>query len=101
MKNLGQLMKMAQQLQANAKKLKKELEEKEFTGSAGGGAVKVVMKGSGELVKVEIKEELLEKENKEILEELILSAVNSTVKTIKKETESAFEKIAGPLGGLF
>ena len=60
MGNLNQLMKMAKQLQTQAKRIKEEIEEREFVGTAGGGAVKVVAKGSGDIVSVEIDPELFE-----------------------------------------
>jgi DNA-binding YbaB/EbfC family protein len=65
--NINQLMKMAKQLQQQALKLKEEIENREFVGTAGGGAVKVVAKGSGEIVTVEISSELLNPEEKEML----------------------------------
>ena len=65
MGNVGNLMKMAKQLQAEALKLMKEVEKQEFTSSAGGGAVKVVVKGSGEVVRIEISPELIESKDVE------------------------------------
>jgi DNA-binding YbaB/EbfC family protein len=103
MGNVGNLMKMAKQLQAEALKLKKEVEEKEFTSSAGGGAVKVVVKGSGEVVKIEISPELIESKDIEMIQDLITVAVNQALKQSKEALEKAMSGIAGglDLGGLF
>jgi len=90
--NINQLMKMAKQLQQQAVKLKEEIENREFTGTAGGGAVKVVAKGSGEIVSVEIAPELLNPEEREMLQDLIVVAANQAIKegkeTLAKEIGS-------------
>ena len=87
--NINQLMKMAKQLQQQAAKLKEEIENREFVGTAGGGAVKVVAKGSGEIVSVEISPDLLNPEEKEMVQDLIVVAANQALKegreTLAKE----------------
>ncbi len=103
--NINQLMRMAKQLQQQAAKMKEELEEKEFTGTAGGGAVKVVAKGSGELVSVEISQELIDSGDKEMIEDLVLTAANAALKEARDTIAREMEKITGglgiDLGGLF
>ncbi|WP_456455953.1 YbaB/EbfC family nucleoid-associated protein [Thermovibrio sp.] len=99
--NINQLMKVAKQLQQQAAKLKEEVESKEFTGTAGGGAVKVVAKGSGEIVSVEIAPELLKPEEKEMLQDLIVLAANQAIKEGRELLTKEMEKITGGLGGLF
>ena len=103
--NINQLMRMAKQLQQQAAKMKEELEEREFTGTAGGGAVKVVAKGSGELVSVEISQELIESGDKEMIEDLVLTAANSALKEARDTIAKEMQKITGglgiDLGGLF
>jgi len=99
--NINQLMKVAKQLQQQATKLKEEIESKEFTGTAGGGAVKVVAKGSGEIVSVEIAPELLNPEEKEMLQDLIVLAANQAIKEGRELLKKEMEKITGGLGGLF
>ena len=103
--NINQLMKMAKQLQQQAVKVKEEIENKEFTGTAGGGAVKVVAKGSGEIVSVEIAPELLNPEEREMLQDLIVVAANQAIKegreTLAKEMERLTGGLGIDLGGLF
>jgi DNA-binding YbaB/EbfC family protein len=103
--NINQLMKMAKQLQQQAVKVKEEIENREFTGTAGGGAVKVVAKGSGEIVSVEIAPELLNPEEREMLQDLIVVAANQAIKegreTLAKEMERLTGGLGIDLGGLF
>ena len=103
--NINQLMKMAKQLQQQAAKLKEEIENREFVGTAGGGAVKVVAKGSGEIVSVEISPDLLNPEEKEMLQDLIVVAANQALKegreTLAKEMERLTGGLGIDLGGLF
>ncbi|WP_456341874.1 YbaB/EbfC family nucleoid-associated protein [Thermovibrio sp.] len=103
--NINQLMKMAKQLQQQAVKLKEEIENREFTGTAGGGAVKVVAKGSGEIVSVEIAPELLNPEEREMLQDLIVVAANQALKEGRETLAREMERLTGglgiDLGGLF
>ncbi len=99
--NINQLMKVAKQLQQQALKLKEEIENREFTGTAGGGAVKVVAKGSGEIVSIEIAPELLKPEEKEMLQDLIALAANQAIKEGRELLTKEMEKITGGLGGIF
>jgi len=98
-------MKMAKQLQQQAVKVKEEIESREFTGTAGGGAVKVVAKGSGEIVSVEIAPELLNPDEKEMVQDLIVAAANQALKegreTLAKEMERLTGGLGIDLGGLF
>jgi len=98
-------MKMAKQLQAQAARMKEEVEKREFIGTAGGGAVKVVARGTGELVSVEIAPELLESNDREMLQDLILTAANQALKEARETMARELEKITGGLGidmgGLF
>ncbi|WP_457681214.1 YbaB/EbfC family nucleoid-associated protein [Thermovibrio sp.] len=103
--NINQLMKMAKQLQQQALKVKEEIENREFTGTAGGGAVKVVAKGSGEIVSVEIAPELLNPQEKEMLQDLIVVAANQALKEGRETLAKEMERLTGgfgiDLGGLF
>ena len=74
--NMQQMMKQAQQLQAQMEKAKEELEEARVTGSAGGGAVKVTVSGTKRFISVEIKPEVVDPEDVEMLEDLITAAAN-------------------------
>jgi len=103
MGNLNNIMKMAKQLQSEAKRLKEEIEQKEFSSSAGGGAVKVVVRGNGEIVSVEISPELVESKDVEMIQDLVVVAANQALKQAREALEKAMSELTGgfDLGGLF
>ncbi|WP_456436859.1 YbaB/EbfC family nucleoid-associated protein [Desulfurobacterium sp.] len=104
MGNMGNLMKMARQLQKQAEKMKKEIEEMEFKGSAG-GVVEVTVKGTGRLVSVEISPEVVKDGDVEMLGDMIIVAANQAIDKANETMEKEMKKITGglgiDLGGLF
>lgn len=87
--NLGQLMKQAQKMQADMERAKDELNNTEFSSVVGGGMVKVVMMGNRTMKSIEIKPEIIDPDDKEMLEDLILAGVNDVLQQIaQKETEN-------------
>lgn len=90
---MGNLMKQAQQMQANMEKAQQELANLEITGQAGGGMVKIVMTGKHDVKRVSI-EDALFKDDKDILEDLIAAAVNDAVRQIEKTSQ---DNMAGML----
>lgn len=88
---LGNLMKQAQQMQANMEKAQEELAKLEVTGQAGGGMVKVTMTGKHDVKRVEIEDALFE-DDKDMLEDLIAAAVNDANRQVEKTTQ---ERMAG------
>ena len=96
--NMQQMMAQAQKMQRELQKAMKELEEKEFTITKG-GAVTVKMYGSTKIISVSIDEDAFDKENKEMVEELIALAINEGIDTIEAEREAINEKITGRSGG--
>ena len=96
--NMQQMMAQAQKMQRELQKALKALEEKEFTISKG-GAVTVKMYGSNQIISVEIDEDAFEKENKEMVEELIALAINEGLEQINSEREAINERITGQRGG--
>jgi|SRR5690554_558358 nucleoid-associated protein EbfC len=88
---LGNLMKQAQQMQANMEKAQQELAKLEVTGQAGGGMVKVTMTGKHDVKRIEIEDALFE-DDKEMLEDLIAAAVNDANRQVEKTTQ---ERMAG------
>ncbi|HEY8554053.1 MAG TPA: YbaB/EbfC family nucleoid-associated protein [Burkholderiales bacterium] len=92
---LGNLMKQAQAMQENLRKMQEELASIEVTGNAGGGMVSVVMTCRYDVRRVTIDPELL-KDEKEVLEDLIAAAVNDAVRKVEKATQ---EKMAGLASG--
>ncbi len=97
MKNLGDLMKKAQQMKANLDKVQAELAEKEVEASAGGGMVTAIVTGNQEVVSLKIAPEAVDPDDVEMLEDLVRAAVNEA---IKKSREMMSEEMAKITGGL-
>ncbi len=93
---LSNLMKQAQQMQANLQKAQEELEKTEISGEAGGGMVKVTLNGRHEARRVELDPSLLN-EDREMLEDLITAAINDAVRRVEQVSK---DKMAGMAGGL-
>jgi len=88
---MGNMMKQAQQMQANMEKAQQDLAKLEITGQSGAGMVKVTMTGKHDVKRVQIEDALLE-EDKEMLEDLIAAAVNDAVRQVEKTSQ---ERMAG------
>lgn len=101
--NMNNLMKQAQMLQKQMEEAQKELESKEFEASVGGGAVVVKVSGKKEVVSINIKPEVVDPDDVEMLEDLVLSAVNQALKNAEEETANKMGKITGGMNmpGLF
>ena len=93
--NMNNLMKPAQRLQRQMEENKKLLEEKEFTATSGGGAVEVVVSGKKELRSITISPDAVDPDDVEMLQDLILVAVNEAMKQVDAESEKLF----GGMGG--
>lgn len=78
--NINQMMKQAQQIHKTFKKNQKKLEDLKITTESGGGDIKVSINGKGQILNIHINETLLKKENKEIIEDLIIVAINNAKK---------------------
>lgn len=91
--NIQGLLKQAQQMQGNIKKIEKELDATVYTGTSGGGAVKVEVSGAYEVVSLNIQEDLLDKNSREILEEMLVLATNTALKAAKKDREEKLGEI--------
>lgn len=96
--NLQALMKQAQSMQKNIMDSKKKIDEMIFTGKS--ELVEVKMNGKREVLSVEIKSDELEKDDLEILEDMIKIATNDVLKQIEKEVNNKLGSQAGALGGL-
>ena len=77
--NMANLMKQAQRMQRQMEEQQKELETKEFTATAGGGAVEVTVTGKREVTKVKLAEEVVDPDDIEMLEDLVTAAVNEAL----------------------
>ena len=100
--NMAQLMKQAQKMQADLEKTQEELATKSFEGTAGGGAVKAVINGSGKLEELQIDESVLD--DAEMVADLVIAAVNTAIDEKDKQRDSAIGGLTGSfgnLGGLF
>ena len=95
---MQQMMAQAQKMQRELQKAMRELEAKEFTFSKG-GAVTVKMYGSGQVISVNIDEDAFDKDNKEMVEDLIVMAINEGLEAIEVEKEAINERITGQKGG--
>jgi len=93
---IGNLMKQAQEMQANMEKAQEELANMEVTGQAGGGMVSVVMTGRHDVKRVSIDDSLVG-DDKDMLEDLIAAAVNDAVRQVEKVSS---EKMSGLTSGL-
>ncbi len=97
---MNNLMKQAQRMQRQMEEGVKELESKEFTASAGGGAVQVTVSGKKELKSIKISPEAVDPEDVETLEDLVVAAVNEAMKNAEEASNAAMGKFTGGLGGL-
>lgn len=90
--NMQRLMQQAQQMQREMEKEQAAISEKVFETTSGGGAVKVTMTGEKKLQSLEIKPEVVDPEDVEMLQDLIMAAVNECVDAIEEETQAVMGK---------
>ena len=95
MGNMQQLMKQAQRMQENMQKKQAELNAREFTAASGGGMVKVTVNGAREVLSVEIDPQCVDPDDVEMLQDLVLSAVNSALKEAATTVEQEMGKLTG------
>lgn len=103
MGNMNNLMKQAQMLQKQMQSMQEEIEASEFEGSAGGGAVVAKVNGKKELIALNIKPEVVDPDDVEMLEDLVLSAVNEALRNIDNLQANQMNKLTGGMNipGLF
>lgn len=95
--NMNNLMKQAQKLQQQMEEMQKDLQNKEFTASAGGGAVVAIATGKKVLKQILIKPEVVDPDDVEMLQDLILTACNEAIKKAEEETADEMKKLTGGL----
>lgn len=98
--NMNNLMKQAQRMQRQMEENQKELETKEFTAKAGGGAVEVTVSGKKEVLKVTLSEEVVDPDDIEMLQDLIVAATNEALRMAESANADLMNKMTGGLGGL-
>ena len=99
--NMNNLMKQAQRMQRQMEESQKELETKEFSAKAGGGAVEVTVLGSKTLKSVTISPEAVDPDDVEMLQDMIVAAVNEAMKQADEASGAMIGKMTGSLGGGF
>ena len=100
--NMNQLLKQAQKMQADMLKTQEDIEAKEVEVTSGGGAITLVMTGKKRIKSIKIKKEVVDSDDVEMLEDLIMTAVNEGIAKIEDVAENEMKKynIPGGLGGL-
>ncbi|MGE5327962.1 MAG: YbaB/EbfC family nucleoid-associated protein [Deltaproteobacteria bacterium] len=100
--NMGNLMKQAEKMQKDMQKMQEELEEKTVEASAGGGAVTVIANGKKDLKEIKIKPEVVDPDDVEMLQDLVLAAVNEAIRKADELSSTEMKRITGGgLPGLF
>ena len=99
--NMANLMKQAQKMQRQREEQAKEMETKEFTATAGGGAVEVTVSGKREVIKVKLDQEVVDPDDVEMLEDLIVAATNEALRKVEEASASAMSKLTGGMPGMF
>ncbi|CEK35487.1 DNA binding protein,hypothetical protein,hypothetical protein,DNA-binding protein, YbaB/EbfC family,Uncharacterised BCR, YbaB family COG0718 [[Clostridium] sordellii] len=101
--NMNQILKQAQKMQSDMQKMQEELESKELETSVGGGAVTVKVNGKKEVVDIQIKPEVVDPDDIEMLQDLVLSAVNEALRSVDDMQSSQMNKLTGGMNipGLF
>ncbi|MBO5364645.1 MAG: YbaB/EbfC family nucleoid-associated protein [Clostridia bacterium] len=101
--NMNQMIKQAQKMQEQMLKMQEEMETKSFEATAGGGAVRVVISGKRELQEIELKPEVVDPDDVEMLQDLIVAAVNEGLRKMEADNASQMGQLTGGLNipGLF
>lgn len=99
--NMSNLMKQAQRMQRQMEEGQKELEAKEFSAKAGGGAVEVTVSGKKEVLKVQLSQEVVDPDDIEMLQDLIMAATNEALRMADEANNELMGKMTGGLGGGF
>ena len=97
MKNLGNIMKQAQKMQAQIAKVQEELADKTVEASSGGGMVTVVVNGKQEVLSIKIEPEVIDAQDKEMLQDLVVAAVNEGLRKSQEMVAEEMKKITGGL----
>lgn len=98
--NMNNLMKQAMKMQKDMEKAQEELADKTVEAASGGGAVKVVATCSKEIKEIEISQDVVDPDDVEMLQDLILAAVNEVLRKVDEETQATMGKYTGGLGNM-
>lgn len=97
MKNLGGLMKQAQQMQQKMAEMQARMEDMEITGAAGGGMVQITLSGKGDMRRVTIDPAAVDPDDSGILEDLVLAAHNDARQKVERAMQEEMQKVTGGL----
>ena len=97
--NMANLMKQAQKMQENMLKAQEEIAVMETTGTAGGGMVTAVVTGTSTLKSIEIKPDVVDPDDIDMLQDLVVAAVNEALKAATEKSQSQMSALTGGLGG--
>jgi DNA-binding YbaB/EbfC family protein len=97
MKNMGNMMKQAQKLQAKMMKMQEELAERTVETASGGGMVKVVANGKQQILSIRIEKEVVDPDDVEMLQDLVMAAVNDALAKSQEMVSSEMGKLTGGL----
>ena len=93
----GNMMKKIQEMQENMARIQQEVEATEFSSTVGGGAVEVIVNGAHEVTAINLKPEVVDPEDVEMLEDLIISAFNESIRKANEAMEKGMERAKGGL----
>ena len=99
--NMQSMIKQAQKMQEQMTQLQTELDEREYTAAAGGGAVSCTVSGKREVLRLDIKPEVVDPEDVEMLQDMILAAVNEALRNAEETRNAEMAKLAPGMGGMF
>ena len=101
--NQMQMMKQAQKMQQDLLKMQEEMQSKEYEATAGGGVITAVVNGSHELLRVTIDPEAVDPDDVEMLQDMVVAAVNEAMRKAESDSAASMSKLTGGLnlGGLF
>ncbi len=99
--NMQQLMRQAQKLQEQMVKTQQELEEREYSAQAGGGMISVTATGKGMLKSIVINPECVDPDDVDILQDMVLAAVNEAIRMGQEAKETELGKLSPGMGGMF
>ena len=98
MTNISQIMKQAKEMQEKMAEMQKKIEETEIEGVSGGGAVRVIINGKHTVKKITIDKNIVDRDEVEVLEDLILAAINDATNKISENMSNQMNSISGGLG---
>ncbi len=99
--NMQQLMKQAQKLQKQMEEVQEELDNREYEAAAGGGMVKVKISGTRQVLSLEINPEVVDAEDVDMLQDLIIAALNEALTLGEETREETMAKLSPGMGGMF